>query len=53
MSLISSSRGRRSFPEIFILDITLVWRPLLAMLVIGAVYFAIAHRRFRRVIFGG
>ena len=34
-------------------DITLVWRPLVAMLVIGAVYFAIAHRRFRRVIFGG
>jgi ABC-2 type transport system permease protein len=34
-------------------DITLVWRPLAAMLVIGAVYFAIAQRRFRRVIFGG
>src|ERR1700761_7436157 len=34
-------------------DITLVWKPLLAMLIIGAVYFAIAMRRFRRVIFGG
>jgi ABC-2 type transport system permease protein len=34
-------------------DITLVWRPLAAMLIIGAVYFAVAHRRFRRVIFGG
>jgi ABC-2 type transport system permease protein len=34
-------------------DITLVWRPLVAMLIIGAVYFAIAMRRFRRVIFGG
>jgi ABC-2 type transport system permease protein len=34
-------------------DITLVWRPLLAMLVIGAVYFAVAQGRFRRVIFGG
>ncbi len=34
-------------------DITLVWRPLAAMLVIGAVYFAVAQRRFRRVIFGG
>jgi ABC-2 type transport system permease protein len=34
-------------------DITLVWRPLVAMLIIGAVYFAIAQGRFRRVIFGG
>jgi ABC-2 type transport system permease protein len=34
-------------------DITLVWRPLLAMLVIGTVYFAVALSRFRRVIFGG
>jgi ABC-2 type transport system permease protein len=34
-------------------DITLVWRPMVAMLIIGAVYFAVAHRRFRRVIFGG
>ena len=34
-------------------DITLVWRPLAAMLVIGAVYFAVAQGRFRRVIFGG
>jgi ABC-2 type transport system permease protein len=33
-------------------DVTLVWRPLLAMLVIGAVYFAFAMRRFRKVIFG-
>ena len=34
-------------------DMTLVWRPLVAMLVIGVVYFAIAMSRFRRVIFGG
>ena len=34
-------------------DITLVWKPLVAMLIIGAVYFAVAMRRFRRVIFGG
>jgi ABC-2 type transport system permease protein len=34
-------------------DISLVWRLLLAMVVIGAVYFAIALGRFRRVIFGG
>jgi ABC-2 type transport system permease protein len=33
-------------------DLTLVWRPLLAMLIIGSVYFAIAMSRFRRVIFG-
>jgi ABC-2 type transport system permease protein len=33
-------------------DITLVWRPLLAMLIIGAVYFAFAMKRFRKVIFG-
>ena len=34
-------------------DITLVWRPMVAMAVIGAVYYAIAQTRFRRVIFGG
>ena len=33
-------------------DITLVWRPLAAMLVIGSVYFLFAMNRFRRVIFG-
>ena len=33
-------------------DITIVWRPLLAMLVIGAGYFAVAQTRFRSVIFG-
>jgi len=33
-------------------DISLVWRPLLAMLLIGSVYFAVAMSRFRRVIFG-
>jgi len=33
-------------------DVSLVWRPLLAMLIIGSVYFAIAMSRFRRVIFG-
>jgi len=33
-------------------DITLVWQPMLAMLAIGAVYFAVALSRFRRVIFG-
>ena len=33
-------------------DITLVWRPLVAMLIIGSIYFAIAMSRFRRVIFG-
>jgi len=33
-------------------DISLVWRPLLAMLIIGSVYFAFAMSRFRRVIFG-
>jgi ABC-2 type transport system permease protein len=33
-------------------DLSLVWRPLLAMLIIGAVYFALAMSRFRRVIFG-
>jgi ABC-2 type transport system permease protein len=33
-------------------DLTIVWHPLLAMLVIGAGYFAIALSRFRRVIFG-
>jgi len=34
-------------------DITLVWRPMLAMLIIGAVYFTVAMSRFRKVIFGG
>ncbi len=33
-------------------DLTLVWRPLLAMLIIGSVYFFVAMSRFRRVIFG-
>ncbi len=33
-------------------DITLVWKPLLAMLIIGAVYFSVAMSRFRKVIFG-
>lgn len=33
-------------------DITLVWQPLLAMLAIGEVYFAVALTRFRKVIFG-
>jgi len=32
--------------------ITLVWQPMLAMLVIGAVYFTVALTRFRKVIFG-
>jgi len=30
----------------------IVWRPLVAMALIGSVYFAIASARFRRVIFG-
>ena len=34
-------------------DITLLWRPLLAMFAIGVVYFIIASVRFRKVIFGG
>jgi ABC-2 type transport system permease protein len=34
-------------------DLTLVWRPMVAMIIIGVVYFAVAQRRFRRVIFGG
>jgi ABC-2 type transport system permease protein len=33
-------------------DLSIVWRPLLAMLFIGTVYFAVAMSRFRRVIFG-
>ncbi len=33
-------------------DITIVWRPLVAMLIIGSGYFAVALSRFRRVIFG-
>jgi ABC-2 type transport system permease protein len=34
-------------------DLTLVWRPMAAMAIIGVVYFVVAQRRFRRVIFGG
>ena len=34
-------------------DITLVWRAIAAMVVIGVVYYAVAQARFRRVIFGG
>ncbi len=34
-------------------DITLVWKPLAAMALLGSVYFAVAMSRFRRVIFGG
>ena len=34
-------------------DVTLVWRPIAAMVVIGAVYYAVAQVRFKRVIFGG
>ena len=33
-------------------DLSLVWRPLVAMLIIGSVYFFVALSRFRRVIFG-
>jgi ABC-2 type transport system permease protein len=33
-------------------DLSLVWRPLVAMLLIGSVYFVVAMSRFRRVIFG-
>jgi ABC-2 type transport system permease protein len=33
-------------------DLTLVWRPLLAMLIIGVIYFAVSMSRFRKVIFG-
>ena len=33
-------------------DITLVWRPLVAMLIIGSGYFVVARSRFRSVIFG-
>jgi ABC-2 type transport system permease protein len=34
-------------------DVTLVWRPMVAMVIIGVVYYAVAMSRFRRVIFGG
>ncbi len=34
-------------------NLALVWQPIAAMTVIGAVYYAIAQARFRRVIFGG
>ncbi len=33
-------------------DLPIVWRPLVAMLLIGSVYFVVAGNRFRRVIFG-
>ena len=33
-------------------DITIVWRPLVAMLIIGSGYFVVARSRFRSVIFG-
>ncbi len=33
-------------------DLSIVSRPLVAMLIIGSVYFAVAMSRFRRVIFG-
>ncbi len=33
-------------------DLSLVWRPVVAMLIIGSVYFAVSMMRFRRVIFG-
>jgi ABC-2 type transport system permease protein len=33
-------------------DISLVWRPLVAMTIIGVAYYFVAQRRFRRVIFG-
>jgi ABC-2 type transport system permease protein len=33
-------------------DLSLTWHLLLAMLIIGSVYFAVAMMRFRRVIFG-
>jgi ABC-2 type transport system permease protein len=33
-------------------DLTIVWRPLVAMLIIGSVYFVVALSRFRKVIFG-
>ena len=34
-------------------DFSIVWPELVAMFIIGVVYFAFALRRFRRVIFGG
>jgi ABC-2 type transport system permease protein len=34
-------------------DVTLVWRPMVAMFIIGVVYFVVANARFKRVIFGG
>ncbi len=33
-------------------DVTLVWQPMLAMSIIGTVYFLLALTRFRKVIFG-
>jgi ABC-2 type transport system permease protein len=33
-------------------DLALVWQPLLAMLLIGSVYFIVSMTRFKRVIFG-
>jgi ABC-2 type transport system permease protein len=34
-------------------DLTLVWRPMVAMMAVGVVYFTVASIRFRKVIFGG
>jgi ABC-2 type transport system permease protein len=34
-------------------DISLVWRPMVAMAIIGVVYYSVAQARFRKVIFGG
>jgi hypothetical protein len=31
----------------------LVWRPMVAMTIIGVVYYSVASVRFRKVIFGG
>jgi ABC-2 type transport system permease protein len=33
-------------------DLSITWHLLLAMIIIGSVYFAVAMIRFRRVIFG-
>src|SRR5262249_62199183 len=34
-------------------DLSLVWRPMVAMAIIGVVYYFVAQTRFRKVIFGG
>ena len=34
-------------------DISLVWRPMVAMAIIGVVYHSATQTRFRKVIFGG